>query len=125
MIIDGHANACGIYNDLESIITYLDKNKIDKVILSAGEPDSKKDYNYPLMSNIFKSDKLVYLFNKIITFITKVNKLSNQIDKQNKYVHTLAKNSNGRILNTYWVNPLDNDCMEKLNKSYLSYDFKI
>ena len=125
MIIDGHAHSCGIYNNLESIIGYLDKNNIDKVILSAGEANSKKDYSYPLMSNVFKSDKLVYSFNKIISFVTKVNKLSKYIDEQNKYVYDMAKDSDGRIINTYWVNPLEDDCLEKLDRFYKIFDFKM
>lgn len=77
------------------------------------------------MSNVFKSDKLIYVFNKIIKFVIKKNKLSEHIDDQNKYVYEIAKNSNGRIINTYWVNPLEDDCLEKLNKYYELYRFKI
>lgn len=125
MIIDGHAHACGVYSDLEKTIKYLDDNNIDKVILSAGEPSSTKNYGYPMMSNLFKGSGLVYGFNKIIGFVTKLNGVAKHIDEQNEYVWKLAKESKGRIINTYWFNPLDDECMDKLEKNYDLYNFKI
>lgn len=42
MIIDGHAHACGIYFHEKSIIEHMKKEKIDKVILSAGQTTYSK-----------------------------------------------------------------------------------
>lgn len=55
MIIDGHAHACGTYYSVGSIIKYLDLYGIDVVVLCAGEPESKRNYSYPMVSDTFKS----------------------------------------------------------------------
>lgn len=55
MIIDGHAHACGIYSNGNSIIKYLDLHGIDMIVLCAGEPESNKNYDYPMLSDTFKS----------------------------------------------------------------------
>ena len=44
--------------------------------------------------------------------------LSKVSDEQNEYVWKLAKERKGRIINTYWFNPLDDECMDKLEKNY-------
>lgn len=36
MIIDGHANACGVYSNVNSIKIQLEINGVDKVILCGG-----------------------------------------------------------------------------------------
>ncbi|BCZ44476.1 hypothetical protein psyc5s11_05430 [Clostridium gelidum] len=77
MIIDGHAHACGTYCSEKSIIKYLDLHGIDMVVLCAGEPESKKNYFYPMLSDIFKSEKLGFFFNKIIATVTKISGVSN------------------------------------------------
>lgn len=125
MIIDGHSHACGTYYNGDSIIKYLDLHGIDMVVLCAGEPKSKKNYAYPMLSNIFKSANLGYFFNKIICFITRISGASNHIDEQNKVVYTLSREHPKRIINSYWVNPLDENCIEKLNKYYPLYHFKM
>jgi len=125
MIIDGHAHACGTYCNGEKIIKYLDSHGIDKVILCAGEPESDKDYSYSMLSDIFKSTKLVYCLNKFICFITNRTGLANHIDEQNRVVYDISRKSPKRIINAYWANPLDENCLEKLNKYYPIYNFKV
>lgn len=125
MIIDGHAHACGRYNNKENIIKYLDLHGIDKVVLCPGEPGSTKNYSYLMLSDIFKSVNLVYSLNKIISFVTKISGVSNHIDEQNKVVYNISKNYPQRIINAYWVNPLDENCIEKLNKYYPIYNFRL
>lgn len=125
MIIDGHAHACGTYYSGESIIKYLDLHGIDMVVLCAGEPESNKNYSYPMLSDTFKSEKLGYFFNKIISVVTKISGVSNHIDDQNKVVYEMAREYPQRIVNTYWANPLEKDCIEKLNKYHSLYNFRM
>lgn len=125
MIIDGHAHACGIYFNGDNIIKYLDLHGIDMAVLCAGEPESNKSYDYPMLSDIFKSANLGYFFNKIICVVTKISGLPNHIDEQNKVVYNISREHPQRIVNTYWVNPLDEDCLEKLNKYYQLYHFRM
>lgn len=125
MIIDGHAHACGTYYSVGSLIKYLDLYGIDAVVLCAGEPGSKRSYSYPMMSDTFKSANLGYFFNKIISVVTKISGISNHIDEQNKVVYEMSREYPERIINTYWANPLDKDCIEKLNKYYQLYHFRM
>jgi len=125
MIIDGHAHACGRYNCGENIIKHLDLHGIDKVVLCPGEPGSTKNYSYPMLSDIFKSVNLVYSLNKIICFATKMSGVSNHIDEQNKLVYDISREYPQRIVNAYWADPLDENCLQKLNEYYPVYNFKL
>jgi len=125
MIIDGHAHACGKYNNADNIIEYLDLHGIDKVVLCPGEPKSSKNYSYPMLADIFKSSNLVYFLNKVICLATKISGVSNHIDEQNKVVYNISRPYPERIVNAYWVNPLDENCIKKLNEYYEIYHFKL
>lgn len=125
MIIDGHAHACGIYSNGDSVIKYLDLHGIDMVVLCAGEPESNKNYNFPMLADIFKSVNLVYFLNKIICLASKISRVFNHVDEQNKVVYHISREHPQRIVNAYWANPLDEDCLKKLNKYYSLYHFKM
>lgn len=125
MIIDGHAHACGSYQNIKSIEQNLSKQKIDYIILCGGEPNSKKDYYYPMLSKVFRGEKLGYFFNKIICKIVQINNLSKYIDEQNEYVYNIAKALPNKVGNAYWINPLDEDCMDKMEEFYYKNGFKI
>ncbi len=84
MIIDGHAHACGAYLTTENIEKYLVAHEIDKVVLCGGEPNSSKNYAYPMLSNLFKGQRLGYFFNKIICRVTMINYVANNIDEENE-----------------------------------------
>lgn len=125
MIIDGHAHACGVYSSIQNIEQYLSKHHIDMVVLTGGEPDSNKNYSYPMLSNLFKSEKLGYFFNKIIYNMVKLRKVASHIDEQNEFVCSISKTLPQKVLNTYWVNPLEENCMEKMVKFYDNHGFKM
>lgn len=125
MIIDGHAHACGAYYSKKSITNSLKEQHIDMIVLCPGEPNSDKSYSYPMLSEKIKSSNLGFIFNRIICFTTKLTGVAKHIDEQNKYVYELAKSFPKQIIQAYWINPLDNCCMEKLEKDYLEYDFKM
>lgn len=125
MIIDGHAHSCGVYANSNSIKKYLEKKKIDMVVLCGGEPNSDKNYTYPMLSKIFKGQNLSYLFNKIIKKIIEIKHTSNYIDDQNELVSKLQQELPYNVINAYWVNPLDHDCIEKMEGFYTSKGFKI
>lgn len=125
MIVDGHAHCCGEFSTGEKIIRYLDENKIDKVVLCAGELGNSKSYSYPMVSDIIRDEDLGYIFNKIICMVAKMSNLIKTLDDANKYVYDIAKKSNGRIINVYWANPLEANCLEKINDFYVKYNFKM
>lgn len=125
MIIDGHAHACGCYNNTKSTIEYLKNNKIDKVILCPGEPNSLKNYSFPMFSNIIHSSNMGYYFNKLIKFIIGIKGLEKHIDEQNLIVGDMARLYPNEILQAYWVNPLEDECIDKLDKNLEIYNFKM
>ncbi|MEM1485983.1 amidohydrolase family protein [Oscillospiraceae bacterium PP1C4] len=125
MIIDGHAHACGVYSNAYNIKWYLEKKGIDMVVLCAGEPNSGKNYTYPMLSKIFKGQRLAFVFNKIIRTIVKINHSSGYIDEQNEKVSKLQQQMPDKIINTYWANPLEINCIEKMERFYSINGFKM
>lgn len=125
MIIDGHAHACGVYSNVNSIKRQLEIKGIDKVVLCGGEPNSDRNYTYPMMSKIFKGEKLAYVFNKVIRRIVKINHSSNYIDEQNGIVSKLQQQMPDKIINAYWANPLEANCIDKMERFYSINGFKI
>lgn len=125
MIIDGHAHACGEYFDGESIIKTLDFNNADRVILCPGEANSNKTYGLPLLSEKFPQKDFIYIVNKVISITTKISGAVKHIDDQNRYVYKLSKAYPDRILQAYWVNPLNEKCLLNLNTDYIEYGFKL
>ncbi|HYF83484.1 MAG TPA: amidohydrolase family protein [Clostridia bacterium] len=125
MIIDGHAHACGEYYNIESILRVLDSNNTDKVVLCPGEANSKKTYGLPLLSEKFPNKDFIFVVNRIIGFITKINGAAKHINEHNRYVYELFQMCPDKIIQSYWVNPLDNDCLTKLKDDYAKYNFKI
>lgn len=114
MIIDGHAHACGIYQTEECILENLQRQGIDKVILSAGEYESSTNYGIPHLEKFFKTSKLMYASNKLIYFMTKRTNAVAYLDSENERVAKLAEKYPDQIGNTYWVNCNDKECVKKL-----------
>lgn len=65
------------------------------------------------------------IFNKIICRVTKISHAANNIDEQNEFVYNLSCQLPEKVINAYWVNPLDDDCIHKLKKNYLIYKYKM
>ena len=86
MIIDGHAHGCGVYGTEENILNYPEIYKIDKVVLCAGEPNSSRNYKYPMISNIYKGYKTGYVFNNIIGVAVMLSGIAKYIDEENEYI---------------------------------------
>ncbi len=95
------------------------------VILTGGEPYSDNNYNYPMFSNLFKGEGLAFFFNKIICMLAELKKLPAHIDEQNEFTCTLSKAMPDQVLNTYWANPLENNCLEKIKIFYQNNGFKM
>lgn len=57
MIIDAHAHSCGIYGDEKLILENMKKQGIDRIILSAGQKGSTKNYNLPNLGKHIKYAK--------------------------------------------------------------------
>lgn len=125
MKIDGHAHACGVYANDNSIQTYLSEHHIDKVILSAGEPNQDKNYSYPMFSSVFKGEGLGYFFNKIICKVVQINQVATHLNEQNEAIYHIAKEMPEQVINTYWVNPEEEDCVLRMDAFYQDKSFKM
>lgn len=123
MVIDGHAHACGIYMDEQSIIENLNNQGVDKVILSAGEPGSSKNYSFPNFARVFKSSKLIYFSNKIISLMVEKSGAVKFINSENERIAQIAERNPDHIMNTYWADICDKDCIEKVKSFALKHDF--
>lgn len=123
IIIDGHAHACGMLLNTNSVIDYMKKNNIYKIILSAGEPNSKKTYKLPYLAKIFKSSRLIYSNNLLTEIMISVSKMNRYLDQGNEKVALMAEECPEYILNTYWINPLEVNCLQKMEDFLKKHSF--
>ena len=116
MIIDGHAHACGIYATEEAILENIKLQRVDKIILSAGEYNSTANYSIPNLSKLFKTSTLPYKTNKFIhKVVTRTNAVEH-LESENERVAKMAQKYPDQIGNTYWVNINDPQCVHKLEQ---------
>lgn len=122
-IIDGHAHACGMFLNPSDTVRYMKVNNIYKMVLTAGEPDSDKIYRLPYMARWFRSSRLIYMNNALTSMIIKLSKMNQYIDQGNEIVALMAQEFPDYLMNTYWLNPLEADCIQKLELFSRKYSF--
>ncbi|ADL05246.1 amidohydrolase family protein [Lacrimispora saccharolytica] len=122
-IIDGHAHACGMFLHTNEVLSYMKENHIYKIILTAGEPNSKKIYKLPYLAKVFHDSKLIYITNILTAILIRFSKLNKHIDQGNEKVALMAQNFPDYIMNTYWINPLEADCIQKIESFRKKYSF--
>jgi predicted TIM-barrel fold metal-dependent hydrolase len=122
-IIDGHAHACGMFLNSDNVVKYLNKNNISKIVLSAGEPNSTKVYSLPYLAKIFKNSALIYFNNMFTALIISLTKMNTHIDEGNEKVALMAEEYPQYIMNTYWINPLEKNCIDKMEEFRKQHSF--
>lgn len=122
-IIDGHAHACGMLLNTNDALNYMNANNIDKIVLSAGEPDSQKVYKLPYLAKLFTGSKLIYANNALTALIIRISKMNRHIDWGNKKIALMAQECPESILNTYWINPTEVSCIHKMDEFHKKYSF--
>lgn len=123
MIIDAHAHACGKLLTCEGISAYLEENGIEKIILCGGEPGSRRNYPYPLLSDVIGEELAVGIINRMIQNVIRAAGYVSQFDEENRRVWEMTRQIPGRIYQAYWANPLEKDCMEKMDGFYRQKGF--
>ena len=103
MIIDGHAHACGGFLTADGIVKILDANQVDKVLLTAGEPNSTKIYNLPNLAGWFPNRDVIAWINALSKLILRVSGTARHLYQGNAYVYGLVRQAPDRILQVYWV----------------------
>jgi len=124
MIIDCHAHACGRFLMGKNIISDLNQNNIQKLVLVPGELDSTKDYFIPNIAQQFPDKDVVRFTNIITKFIIKVTKKLKEIEKGNEYVYSLVQKYPERLIQFYWCVLSISGVMEKLEKNYKEWRFR-
>lgn len=124
-MIDGHAHACGRLLTARGIDTYLKENKISKIVLCGGEPGSRRNYPYPLLSNIWAEERVAGAVNGLIRGVTRIRGYALHLDEENRRVRDLSRELPGRVLPAYWANPLEADCIKKMSAFYHQNPFSM
>jgi predicted TIM-barrel fold metal-dependent hydrolase len=117
MIIDAHAHAAGDYATAESIITTIKKYRIDKVVLCTS-PKNNIDLEAPPNFPFLKSPNSIYLLNRMLRLGYKSFK---DHGNGNQYVFGLKNKLPEVVIQFLWVNPLDPqhmDCLERNIEQY-------
>lgn len=124
MIIDGHAHYCGHYLKEQSLFSELRSNQCEYILLCPGTQNDHKDYDYPMLSEQFPHFESIYWMNKGISLLARRGKLVETLDEENDKVFELAQAHPRHILQAYWLNPLKEDYLEKLEAAWQAYHFK-
>ncbi len=122
-IIDGHAHACGMFLNAADTVSYMKLNNIYKIILTAGEPDSRKVYKLPYLAKMFPGSRLIYMNNALTAMIIGISRMNRHIDQGNETVALMAQEFPDYILSTYWINPVEADCIQKIEVFSKKYSF--
>lgn len=114
MIIDGHAHACGNYQDNESINQSIVAYNLSYIVLTAGELNSKKIYSMVDRTQRDPYKDVVNALKYIIKAVVTIAGAAKQIPEGNQYVYDLKKNDN-RIKQFYWIT---NESIDEIKKKY-------
>lgn len=123
MRIDGHAHASGELWQWSGIQNYLQKNHLNYIVLCPGERGNSKSRGLPMVADVFQSDKVGFLFNKLIGLATKLTGAAKHLEKQNRELGELCKKHPDQLLQAYWVNPTDVNCVKKMANQYERHPF--
>jgi len=122
-MIDGHAHSCGSLMTADGIRTYLERNHIERIILCGGEAGSKHNYRYPLLSDVIKEDRVDRFVNGMIATAIRIAGFANHFDEENERVWQLRQELPEQVWNAYWANPLEEDCLDKMEQFYREKGF--
>lgn len=124
MIIDGHAHCCGDFYDAEKLISILDRNGVDKVVICPGQINDGKNHSVPALSSCFEKHDVMFGMNRIIRGLATLYKDSANLDNGNVYAHSICCKHPERVIQFYWTNPLKDDVMADLKEKYQLWGYK-
>ncbi len=123
-MIDGHAHACGKYLKPNTIIKELDKMGISHVVLVPGEPDSIKEYSLLNFAKLLPNKNVVKITNVLSRFVIKMTGATKTIPSGNEYVYLLSKETDGRVIQFFWITKETENIESHLNSKYMNWNFK-
>jgi hypothetical protein len=101
MIIDGHGHACGDYLTSGSVTNYLERNKVDYVVLVPGQEGSTKTFKFK-EKQYTPNKEILDPTNRLIRFAIGVTNSKKHIPYGNQHIRKL-KIENGKIKQFYWA----------------------
>ena len=125
MIVDAHAHASGKLLTCAGVEQYLEQGGIDRIILCGGEPGSRRNYPYPLLSDYMGEKRAVRLINGLIRRVIGASGYAERFDEENERVWEMAEQLKGKVYNAYWADPLEEGCLEKMMDFYREKGFYI
>ncbi len=123
MIIDGHAHAARDFAKITTVISLLNQNGVDKVILCPS-PKNRTDISDPpkiFMGKKERGVKKLFSGNK---FVTLFYRLMAKRGDPNRFVADLQQQAPERIIQFFWVDFKSNSLMSDLNRSINEYDYR-
>ena len=124
MIIDGHSHACGKFLSPESIISALDFNGFDKVVLVPGELNSTTEYPLPHLAKVFPKYNVVKATNVLTKVTMKLTGKVKDIPEGNEYVYHLVSATSNRVIQFLWITTEIKNTTEYLDKKFADWQFK-
>jgi predicted TIM-barrel fold metal-dependent hydrolase len=124
MVIDGHAHSCGSFYSGEKIIEILDELKVDKVVLTPGQINDQRNYNFPGIARLFPNRDVVLKTNKFIRLLTLPAILKKNLLVRNEFVYRLSRQYPDRIIQFFWVNPNNSNVIDELEDKYSKWNVK-
>ena len=121
MIIDAHAHAAREYSTAESITDMSKRYEIDKILLCTS-PKNNVDLKDPPNLPFMKTPSSIYLLNRMLRF--SYNSFFKDNGDGNKFVYELRNKVPEIVIQFLWVNPIDTQHMNNLEKNIQDYQAK-
>lgn len=118
MIIDAHAHAAGAYSTAESIQATAKKYGIDKILLCTS-PKNNLDLREPPQLPGFNSPNSIYLLNRMLRLAYRY--FLHDHGDGNHHVLELSHQVPQVVIPFLWVNPLDAQHLNDLERNVQSY----
>jgi predicted TIM-barrel fold metal-dependent hydrolase len=115
MIIDAHVHAAREFANTDRLIEKIDKLGIDKIVLCPSLKNNIALQDAPKIPVLAKNADKMFFLNKICRLSYQY--LIKDMGDGNKFVYSMAKKHPERIIQFYWVNPIEPDFLEKLNRA--------
>lgn len=124
MIIDGHAHACGEFRDLAGVLGVLDRTGTDAVLLTAGQPGSRRTHTVLPWAEKKPDQDYFFGFNRVLKVITKLARPEAMLGEGNEIVYRMAQQAPSRIFQSLWVDPNAPDSLAKAVVRHREWKFR-
>ena len=124
MIIDGHAHLGGEYKDLPAVLSTMQKYGLDRVIACPADHPRNRSMYVPEMAGWWPAENLNYTVNKLIRATVSEEQHQMNIDRGNQEVFNVAAQSEGRVIQFFWANPLKESILSETETKLEEWKFR-